>query len=147
MLQGSGKINVIPSEASARVDVRLLPGENPAGFLKDLRKVIGDESVKIETVLSFPPVSSPGHPEALRAISTVARSHHLDAVVAMPLLRGFTDCHYFRERGIPCYGFIPIKATGRESSRIHGIDERISVEGFRFGLRMLYEVVHHLVAK
>jgi acetylornithine deacetylase/succinyl-diaminopimelate desuccinylase-like protein len=68
-------------------------------------------------------------------------------VITTPLLRGFTDCHYFRERGILCYGFIPFKKSDKERSRVHGNDERISVENIKFGMGMLYEIVRKLVAK
>jgi acetylornithine deacetylase/succinyl-diaminopimelate desuccinylase-like protein len=52
-VRGSDKVNVIPGLASAELDVRLLPGENPDAFIDVLRKVIGDESIKIDIL--FPP--------------------------------------------------------------------------------------------
>ncbi|MGH7167083.1 MAG: M20/M25/M40 family metallo-hydrolase [Nitrospiraceae bacterium] len=55
MLEGSNKVNVIPPQAYAQLDVRLLPSEDPQRFLDELRKVIADDSIKIEPVLSFPP--------------------------------------------------------------------------------------------
>ncbi len=147
MLEGSSKVNVIPSQASAKIDIRLLPGEDPKEFLKELRRVIGDESIKIERILSIPPISSPTNSELFQTISEVSRNHDPEAVITTPLLRGFTDCHYFRERGILCYGFIPFKKSDKERSRVHGNDERISVENIKFGMGMLYEVVRKLVAK
>ena len=54
-LKGSEKINVIPAEASAEIDVRLLPGESPAAFIAMLRRLIDDESIKIEIILSRAP--------------------------------------------------------------------------------------------
>ena len=47
-IKGSDKINVIPAEASAEVDVRLLPGEQPEAFINELRSVLADDSIKIE---------------------------------------------------------------------------------------------------
>src|SRR5439155_1066985 len=58
VLQGSAKTNVIPDEATAQLDCRLLPGERPADFVALLREVVGDENVRIETLLSFPASAS-----------------------------------------------------------------------------------------
>ncbi|MFQ5683957.1 MAG: M20/M25/M40 family metallo-hydrolase [Candidatus Binatia bacterium] len=147
MLEGSSKINVIPSEASARLDVRLLPGEDPEKFLTEIRRVVADPSIKVEPILSISPISSSTHSELFRIISGVARGHDPRAVITTPLLRGFTDCHYLRERGLLCYGFIPFKKGEQESSLIHRNDERVSVENLKFGIRMLYEIVRRLVAR
>lgn len=53
MIKGSEKVNVIPAEASAESDVRLLPGEDPKAFIEELRKTIADSSIKIDVTLSF----------------------------------------------------------------------------------------------
>jgi len=141
VLEGSNKVNVIPPQASAQVDTRLLPGEDPEAFLAELRRVINDDAIRIETLLSFPPTSSPTDTELFQALTEVARSRDPDAVVTTPLLMGFTDCHFFREKGMHCYSFWPMKLTDRDLALIHGNDERISVENVKFGTRMLYEVI------
>ena len=43
------------------------------------------------------------------------------------VIAGFTDCNAFRARGIPCYGFSPIRIALSEMSRVHGRDERVAV--------------------
>jgi len=60
---------------------------------------------------------------------------------------GFTDCHFFREKGIHCYSFWPMKMTHKDIALIHGNDERVSVENVKFGTRMLYEIVRRIVAE
>ena len=146
-IKGSNKVNVIPAQASAEIDVRLLPGEDPTAFIDGLRKVIGDESIKVEVLLSFPPATSPPHAEAIRAITELAGQHDGNVPVLAPLGRGFTDCHFFREKGIPCYGFIPIRSTERGESLVHGIDERLSVENFQSAIRAMVEIVQRLVTE
>jgi acetylornithine deacetylase/succinyl-diaminopimelate desuccinylase-like protein len=146
MIKGSEKVNVIPAEASAESDVRLLPGEDPKAFIEELRKTIADSSIKIDVTLSFPPAISPEHTEALKAIKQLAKQHDGDVPVLAPLGRGFTDCHYFRERAIPCYGFIPMRASARGDNLVHGIDERVSLDNLRSGARMMHELVTQLVA-
>ena len=59
VLDGSSKTNVVPAEASAEIDVRLLPDETPTEFVENLREIIDDEAVEIATVLSLPPSVSP----------------------------------------------------------------------------------------
>jgi acetylornithine deacetylase/succinyl-diaminopimelate desuccinylase-like protein len=69
------------------------------------------------------------------------------AQVVSPLGRGFTDCHFFREKGIPCLGFMPLRSMPAEEGLTHGIDERITIESLRAGLRAMYEIVYKLTAE
>jgi acetylornithine deacetylase/succinyl-diaminopimelate desuccinylase-like protein len=146
-VKGSDKVNVVPALATANLDVRLLPGENPKAFIGELRKVIGDESIKIDVLLSFPAATSPPHPEALRIITEFAKAHDPGARVVAPLVRGFTDCHFFREKGIPCLGFMPRRSGPGSEGLVHGVDERTSVEGLRFGIQAMYEIVRRLATE
>ena len=146
-LKASDKVNVIPAQASAEIDARLLPGEDPQAFIGELRRVIGDDNIKIEVLLSFPAATSPAHPEAMKAIQELAKAHDNDAPVVAPLVRGFTDCHFFRAKGIPCLGFMPLHNIPSEEGLVHGINERISVESLRSGLRSMYELVRKLAGE
>jgi acetylornithine deacetylase/succinyl-diaminopimelate desuccinylase-like protein len=146
-IKGSDKVNVIPAEATAQLDVRLLPGEDPQAFIKQLQKIIADDSIKIDIILSFPPATSPAHPEAMRIITEMAKEHDGGAPVVSPLVRGFTDCHFFRERNIACFGFMPLRNPASAGGMVHGIDERITLESLRAGLRGMYEIVRKLAAE
>ena len=145
--KGSDKVNVIPAEAVAELDVRLLPGEDPEVFVRELKRTLADDSITIEVILSFPPATSPPHPEAMRVITEMARRRDGDAPVVSPLVRGFTDCHFFREKNIPCFGFMPLRHPASDSGLVHGIDERITLESLGAGLRGLYEIVYKLAAQ
>jgi acetylornithine deacetylase/succinyl-diaminopimelate desuccinylase-like protein len=147
MLEGSNKVNVVPPEVTAQLDVRLLPSEDPQRFLDELQKVIRDETIKIEPLLSFPPSASPTDSEFFNILREVAKSHDPGVKVTTPLMVGFTDCRYFREKRIPCYGFMPFKLTGEEAALLHGNDERLSVENVKFGTRVMYEIVRKLAAE
>jgi acetylornithine deacetylase/succinyl-diaminopimelate desuccinylase-like protein len=146
-MKASDKVNVIPAFATAEIDVRLLPGENPQTFIGEIRKVLADDSIKIDVILSFPPATSPPHSQATQVIAELAKAYGGGAPVISPLGRGFTDCHFFREKGIPCYGFIPRRSTASGESMVHGIDERVSVENLRFGIRAMYEMVQKLMGE
>jgi acetylornithine deacetylase/succinyl-diaminopimelate desuccinylase-like protein len=145
-IKGSDKVNVIPAEASAQLDVRLLPGEDPQAFINELKIIMADDSIKIDVILSFPPAISPPHPEAMEIIAEMAKNDG-GAQVVSPLGRGFTDCHFFREKGIPCLGFMPLRSMPAEEGLTHGIDERITIESLRAGLRAMYEIVYKLTAE
>ena len=144
VLAAGGKTNVIPPEATAELDVRLLPDQDPKAFLAELSQVIADDQIRVETLLSFPPASSPRDHELFGALAEIAARRHPGAVVSTPLATGFTDCHYFRARGIPCYGFVPFELSDRDASLVHGNDERISIANLKSGTRLLYELVARL---
>jgi acetylornithine deacetylase/succinyl-diaminopimelate desuccinylase-like protein len=146
-VKGSDKVNVIPAAASAELDIRLLPRESPHAFIDELRDVISDDSIKVDILLSFPAATSPPHPEAMRIIAEFAKAHDPGARVVAPLLRSFTDCHFFREKGIPCFGFMPRRSGRGSQGLVHGIDERVSVENLKFGIRAMYEIVRRLAAE
>lgn len=146
-IKGSEKVNVIPAIAIAELDVRFLPGENPQVFISELSKVINDDAIKIDVLLSFPAATSPPHPEALKVIGDFAKRNDPGALVVAPLVRGFTDCHFFRENGIPCLGFVPRRNAPSDEGLVHGVDERVSVESLHFGMRAMYEIVRGLAAE
>ena len=147
MLEGSNKVNVIPAEASAQLDVRLLPTQDPALFLNDLRQVINDDAIRIDIVLSFAPSASPTDTEFFRVLESMAGQIDPGVKVTTPLLTGFTDCHFFREKGIPCYGFIPFRMPAKELGGVHGNDERLSLENVKFGTRTMVEIVRRLATQ
>jgi len=144
VLQGSEKTNVVPPDAKAEIDCRLLPGETPEQFLATLRALIDDEDIDIEVLLSFPPAASSTDTALYRAIERVAAAE--GAAVVPVVLRGFTDSHYFRENGITVYGFVPAIVTDTDVRRMHGIDERIPVAELGPGTRRLVHILRELDA-
>jgi acetylornithine deacetylase/succinyl-diaminopimelate desuccinylase-like protein len=147
-LRGSDKTNVIPSIATAALDVRLLPGQEPAAFLAELVRVVADTGVTFQPQgPSWPATESATDTELFRAIVAAARARHPDALVTTPMLAGFTDSHYFRRMGIASYGIAPFPLTQSDSRGVHGNDERVSVDALRFGVRFYYDVVARVAAK
>lgn len=147
-LKGSDKTNVIPPIATAVLDVRLLPGQEPAAFLAELARVIGDTAVTVKPQgPNWSATESPVDTELFRAIVAAARARHPGVVVTTPMLAGFTDSHYFRRLGIASYGMGPFPLTQAESRGVHGNDERLSLEALRFGVRFYYDVVTRVAAQ
>jgi acetylornithine deacetylase/succinyl-diaminopimelate desuccinylase-like protein len=146
VLTGSQKTNVIPAEASAELDCRLLPGEKPADFLDELREAIGDDGITIETLLSFPASSSDPDSDFMAAVRQLAARDLGGAPVVPSVTQGFTDSHFLREHGIASYGFVPFVLGDEEDKTVHGINERVSVENLRDGVRRLVTVLRALPA-
>ena len=143
-LAGSNKTNVIPPVAEAELDIRLLPGEDPDAFLEELRTIAGadGQTLSIEPLgTSWPATASPTSGELFRGIEELAEKFDPGATVLPYVLAGFTDSHYFREIGIESYGLGLFRLPASESARVHGNDERVSIENLGFGTRFLYELL------
>ncbi len=140
VLSGSPKTNMLTATAYAELDCRLLPGSDPQAFIKSLKQVIGDDSIKVEVLLNFSPVSSPSRSELMTAIETLARDTD-KCPVAPLLLPGFTDCHFFRQKKIIAYGFMPVELAAPEAESIHGLNESIGVNELSEGIKRMVELL------
>jgi acetylornithine deacetylase/succinyl-diaminopimelate desuccinylase-like protein len=140
------KVNVIPATASATLDCRLLPDVDPDVFLDELRGVIADERVTLETLNRFEGSEGTMDTEFVHTVSEVVTELVEGAHVAPEMTSGFTDSRIYRVRGIPAYGFVPCLVPPEELAGVHGHNERISVENLRLGMQILYEVVRRLVS-
>jgi len=142
VLQGGPQTNVIPDTAYAELDVRLLPGSGPDAFLAELRKVIADERIRLETINRFKPSNSSSTDTGLfRVIEQVVHEYNPHALVAPCLNSGYTESQLYRPLGITCYGFCPIEVTPELDETEHAANERVPVEQIRRGVKMFCEVV------
>ena len=144
-LQGSNKVNVIPPEASADLDVRLLPDQDPAAFLRDLERVAGDTAVHFTTILEpKPALESPIATDFFRAIERAAHERFPNVSVTTPMLTGATDRPSYRRLGIITYGFDPFLIESSDAQRgVHGNDERLSIDNIGFGVHFLYDILRY----
>jgi acetylornithine deacetylase/succinyl-diaminopimelate desuccinylase-like protein len=145
ILEGSGKINVVPPQASAELDCRLLPDQDPEAFIAELRATIDDESVQIERIMGFTPAVSSTDTELYRSIQGVLGGEFPDAPIVPSVVGGFTDSHFFRDLGITSYGFFPTVTPVEDAGGVHGNNERVSVENVRRGTRLMFEIVRRFV--
>jgi len=143
MLGGSQQTNVIPPEAWANLDVRLLPGEDPHQFLDTIRRLVNDPNVTIEPQSAEFRVAnySPTDTALYNAIREVSAAYFPGSPVAPRLTSGYNETQRYRPLGIHSYGFCPYTATEEEGATEHGNDERIPIEEVRRGFRVLYDVV------
>jgi acetylornithine deacetylase/succinyl-diaminopimelate desuccinylase-like protein len=144
VLQGSEKINVIPAEAWAEVDARLLPDTDAEAYLARVREALGDR-LHAEVLLTSPPVPpSPIDHPVYRAVAGVLD----DTAPAVPaFIPGFTDSRYFRERGIPAYGVSPFFLEPQDFLGIHGPDESIPVAELDRGVDRMRRIVTSCAAR
>ena len=140
-LQAGVKHNVIPASAEATLDVRLIPGYEPEVFLHDLIEVIDDERVEVKQVFVSTSPASPMDTELYQVMAREAKRAVEDAVILPGVSTGFTDSRVFRRRGITAYGFVPGLTEPEDQGRVHGNDERLSIENLRLGMQILHHTV------
>ena len=147
VLKSGLKHNVIPRSAEARLDVRLLPDTDAAAFLRDLEAVIDDPEV--EVVLperGLPPIvpGSPADNELFVALEA-EMARELPEGIAVPVQsNGATDSLFFRARGVPAYGYIPMKVGPELGASMHGLDERVPLEELERAVRVTTRVLARL---
>lgn len=142
MMGGSAQTNVIPAEAWANLDIRLLPSEDPARFQAELKRVINDPEITVQPLGTFFKAnSSPTDTALFRSIERAAARYFPGARIVPSMTSGYNECQRYRELGITAYGFTPYSSTEAESETEHGNDERVRVEQVRRAPRVLFDVV------
>jgi acetylornithine deacetylase/succinyl-diaminopimelate desuccinylase-like protein len=138
VLVGSNKTNTIPAEASAELDIRLLPDQDTLSFRRDLLRVIADTSVTLSLIGDIPRrFSAPLDTELARAIERTASRLVPGVPFATAVGTGASDRPYYASAGIICYGIDPYLVELEEVRRgVHGNDERLSLKNLEFGLRL-----------
>ncbi len=144
VLRAGSKTNVIPGVAEAEFDGRLAPGQTKDDLLREIREVVGRD-VEIEVVDTTPPVEVPYETELFDALQAAVKRADPTGVPIPYVIPGFTDARAFTKLGIKYYGFAPLQLP-REGNLAftdlyHGNDERAPVEGFKWGLRLLFDAV------
>ncbi|MEM8766124.1 MAG: M20/M25/M40 family metallo-hydrolase [Pseudomonadota bacterium] len=146
-MQGSSKINVVPTEAIIELDCRLLPDQDPEAFVEELTHIINDPNITIEKIMGFTPaVSSPDNP-LYRMIEAVYGDYFPGVVVVPGVTTGFTDSHFFRDLGIVSYGYGPFVVAGPDRRGVHGNNERVSVENMVRGTELYYELLQRFTTR
>jgi len=142
IIKGGFRSNVIPGDAEASLDVRALPDEDINAMIATLRQLINDPAVEIVP----PSRGRPGTPpsglgtEMFRALERAQTGLFPGAVTLPVMLTGATDSAQLRAKGVQAYGLGSV-VTDEERARIHGNDERLSVEGIGKFVEFVYRAV------
>lgn len=131
-------INAVPHRARATVDVRLLPDTDQQVFLQRAREILGDR-IEIEVLLEAPTQPVPRIDDWL--FRQLEASLEDSGPVVPAFISGTTDARYFRQLGIPTYGFSPFLLTSAEYRGVHGADESIAVGKLERGVARMIAVV------
>lgn len=137
------KSNVVPSEARASFDARLLPDTDIPDLVASLQRQAGARGGHVTNVTQkgHGPVCGKGPLfDILHAASTRVAEAALPTVSLSP---GITDLRFFRARGASAYGWTPLVLSPELLATIHGHDERIPVDGFDHAVTMMSDVVRH----
>lgn len=148
ILKAGEKENVVPNRAEAIYNLRVLPGETVASAHQNMISTIDDPRVEVKR---FRPE---GAREPSRESSTESAGYHAveraiarclpEAVVAPFLAIVNTDSVHFKNLARDVYRFVPMILDDEEVSRIHGVDERISLKNFALAIRFFTELLNDL---
>lgn len=149
MIDGGFRTNVIPSEATAALNVRVLPDGDILADVAAMNRVSAEPQVTFalrgrpETA---PPVS-PTSTALFRAMETAAMAMAPDAVVVPFMSTGATDGAALRAAGIPTYGLLPFPLETGDELRMHGDDERVPLASIGWGTEYIYRVLLHVAGR
>ena len=142
--------NVIPSEARAVLDIRMLPNEDVDGFYAELAEVIDEPNVEIVPEDIYRPAAPPSglDNEMFEALERVAADMYPDAIVLPKMSTGATDMAQVRAMGVPAYGIGPIRTQAELNSGngAHSDNERVSEEAMIEFLRFMWAVIIDVAA-
>ena len=148
ILQAGVRVNVIPSEATANLNVRMLPGHSIDGLIGEFVKIVNDPQIRFQLAPdsgeNAPPsdITSPLY----QAIERLTPQEFPGAITVPLLGTGATDSATLRLHKVQAYGLEPFPLTEADYSRAHGDEERMSVDGFHKGIIFLYHVVSNFAS-
>ncbi len=143
MLQAGVRVNVVPSEATANLNIRLLPGHSIEELMSQFTKIVNDPQIRFQLA---PDSGENAPPSELTSplFQTIERltPQEFPGAITVPLLgTGATDSASLRLHKVQAYGLEPFPMVEDDSSRVHADNERIPVDGFHKGVVFLYHVV------
>ena len=142
IIKGGFRTNVIPADAEATLDVRALPDEDVPALIEQMNKVVNDPAVEIKrTSGNNRPAGAPSRldTDLYRAMETTAHKMFPQAIALPDMLTGATDSAQLRAKGVEAYG-ISTPKTDDDARRVHGNDERTSIEGLKTFTKYLHDV-------
>ena len=145
LINGGFRSNVIPGSAEATINVRTIPGTDPREIVRQFEHVIDDPAITVRLANASANPSSIGpSPEdnaLYRALEKQARATFPGAEVTPYLFQAGTDAGAWRNRGVPVYGIYPYPITADELTRMHGNDEKVSIDSLRKGTEMIFNTL------
>lgn len=136
MQTGGTAANVLPSQASATVNLRIAVGESVAGTVRRIRRRIADRRVEVTVVDGDDPSpQSPVDGPAIDAIAAAVDVAYPGTVTVPYIMMQATDSRHFHRFCPAVYRFAPLEMSAELRASIHGVDERVRVESLERGER------------
>jgi carboxypeptidase PM20D1 len=138
------KDNLLPSQARAVINFRILQGDSVAGVVQHVRRVIDDDRIEVKNVGRFsaepsPPASTQA--ESYQTLERTIRSIEPDVTVAPYLVVVVTDSRYFVPRSANVLRFLPLRLGSHDLARMHGTNERISIHAHEQAVRFYRQLL------
>ncbi len=157
LLNAGFRGNVIPGSAQATINFRTIPGTDPNELIREVESVINDPSVEVKLGQSRTgaspaqmeaimrqmrsATSSPTNNVLFESLAKTAKVVYPGAEVTAYLFQAGTDAGAWRTRGIPVYGIYPYPISAEDLTRMHGNDERVSIESLQTGTELIYQTL------
>lgn len=143
MLKAGIKDNILPTEAQATVNFRLLPGDTAEKVIARLQKVINDNRITVTTLKNSkePDKVSPINCETFNLLNKTIRECFENTYVAPTFVTGATDSYHYSEVSPNVYRFAPYQMTSEDLVRLHGDNERIAIENYKAMINFYYRLV------
>ncbi|MFB9307598.1 M20/M25/M40 family metallo-hydrolase [Agromyces hippuratus] len=136
MLEAGTADNVLPSQATATLNLRIAVGETVESVVARLRRVIRDPEVEVTVVEGGEPSpESPTDSAQFAAIVAAVAASYPEATTAPYLMMAATDSRYFHRFSPAVYRFAPIAMTAAQRASIHGVDEWVTIDSLERGER------------
>ena len=149
MLSAGIRVNVIPSEARANLNIRLLPANTIGPLLAELTKLVNDPQIHFEIQpdagLAAPPSSLES--DFYATIAKVTAQEFPGAAVLPFMSTGLTDSALLRLHNVQSYGLLPFPLVDEDLRRMHGDDERIPVASFAKGVELMTKIVSEFASQ
>jgi len=144
IFQAGTKVNVLPATASAFLNIRLRPGDSVSGVVEELARRIDDERVRIEVLegASEPSAVSPVDAPAFGMMAQTFRNVFPEAVVAPALMVARTDSRHYSRVTESVFKITPVMMESKDLKRVHGVNERLSIEGLGRAIQFYMEMIH-----
>jgi len=143
IVNGGFRMNVIPGSAEATINLRMIPGSDPAQLIETLKKVVADTGIQFTLSTATYPrnAPSPTTTDLYRALEKSAKAVFPGVEVTPYLFQAGTDAGAWRSKGVPVYGIYPYPIDDDELSRMHGNDEKVSIASLKQGTEMIYKTL------
>ena len=145
IIQGGVKDNVLPTSVSATINFRIIPGETSETVIEYLKETIDDERVKItkkgKLFSSEPSKISSASSFGFNALQKTSKEIYPNAITTPSLVIATTDSRHYEPVSKQIFRFMPVVLNNEDLKRIHGIDERISVENYKNMIAFYYRLI------